>query len=302
MGQDELGEISMNGRRSCILICGLFAAWTLSVAIIGNHADARHGCYWVFGKSVKKIDVHTLVSLGTTDVFLHENTVTSHGQKEFESWIAQAAAAGLNVHIWMQTFYNGKWVNPVKDGKPDRAFFDETIARAQSYARIPGVGGIHFDEVRYPRTAFKTPGGTAAISEFVRLAATRLHQTFPRLVVSMALMPKKAEGAYYYGQDYATISKYMDVVIPMTYKGNYQKSRYWIATTIKWYVDHSKGARVWAGLQGYKSEKDPSLLPIPEITADVKAALDAGAVGAVIFRWGVTNLIDFTLVRRRGMW
>jgi hypothetical protein len=32
-------------------------------------------------------------------------------------------------------------------------------------------------------------------------------------------------------------------------------------------------------------------LPTSEITADVEAALKAGADGAVIFRWGVTNLV-----------
>ena len=77
----------------------------------------------------------------------------------------------------------------------------------------------------------------------------------------------------------------------MIYKGNYKKTTSWIEETTKWFVKNSKGAKVWAGLQGYKSDEDPSKLPASEITADVEAALKAGADGAVIFRWGVTNLV-----------
>ena len=282
----------MGNTHACKLVCGMVAAWTAFGALAANPADARHCGYWAHGIDMKKVDVPLLLSLGTTDIFLHEYALTLHGQKDVESWIAQTAAAGLDVHIWMQVFCNRKWINPVKDGKPDQALFDEKIAHAQSYARIPGVTGVHLDYVRYPGTAFKTPGGTAAVSEFVRLVAARLHQISPRLVVSAALMPETTENEYYYGQDLAAISKYLDVIIPMVFKENYMEGTPWIRSTTKWYVERSKGARVWAGLQGYKSAKGRwARLPTPEITADAKAALDAGATGVVIFKWGKTNWV-----------
>ena len=273
------------------LVCGMAAAWAAVAAIAGQQTAQRHYGYWLHGRTMKDVDVRSLAAVGTTDVFLHEHAFAVHGQKDVETWIAQATAAGLNVHVWMQAFYNGKWINPVKDGAPDKNLFDEKIARALSHARIPGVAGIHLDYVRYPGTAFKTPGGTDAVSEFVRQAATRLHQVSPRLVVSAALMPETTSNEHYYGQDYAALSKYLDVVLPMIYKGNYKKTTQWIASTSKWYVEHSKGAQVWSGLQGYKSDEEVSPLPTPEITADAKAALDAGAAGVVIFRWGVTNFV-----------
>ena len=286
----------MKNTSSFKLICGLVAAWAVLGVFAGKQADARHCGYWLHGRNMKDVDVHSLVSFGTTDVFLHEYAFTAHGHKDVAAWIAQADAAGLKVHIWIQAFYHGKWINPVKDGKTDWALFDEKITRAQSYARLPGVSGIHLDYVRYPGTAFKTTGGTGAVSEFVRLAVTRLHQTSPRLVVSAALMPETSSNEHYYGQDYAALSKHLDVVVPMIYKGNYRKNTSWIAATTKWYVKNSKGAQVWAGLQGYKSDEDTSPLPTPEITADVKAALDAGAAGAVLFRWGVTNFVKLSQV------
>ena len=278
------------------LICGALAVLTTLCA----SAESKHCGYWLHGKTMKDVDVPSLVSFGTTDVFLHEYAFTAHGQKDVEAWIAQADAAGLKVHIWMQVFYNGKWINPVKDGAPDRSLFDEKIARAQSYARIRGVAGVHFDYVRYPGTAYKTPGGADAVSEFVRLAATRLHQASPRLVVSAALMPETTANLHYYGQDTAALTRHLDVIVPMIYRGNYKKTTSWIEETTKWFVKHSKGAKVWAGLQGYKSDEDTSKLPLSEITADVEAALKAGADGAVIFRWGVTNFVIFPYGRRDG--
>ena len=166
------------------LICGALAVLTSICA----SAESRHCGYWLHGKTMKDVDVPALVSLGTTDIILHEYAFTAHGQKGVEEWIVRADAAGLKVHIWMQVFYNGKWINPVKDGVPDKKLFDEKIARAQSYARMRGVAGVHFDYVRYPGTAYKTPGGAEAVSEFVRLAATQLHQTSPRFVVSAAAL------------------------------------------------------------------------------------------------------------------
>ena len=271
------------------LACCALAALTAFCA----SAESKHCGYWLHGKNMKDVDVRSLASLGTTDVFLHEHAFTVHGQKDVEEWNAQADAAGLKVHIWTQAFYNGKWINPVKDGAPDRSLFDEKIARALSHARIRGVAGVHFDYVRYPGTAYKTPGGAEAVSAFVRLAATRLHQTSPRLVVSAALMPETTANKHYYGQDLGAITQYLDVVVPMIYKGNYKKTTSWIEETTKWFVKNSKGAKVWAGLQGYKSDEDTSKLPAPEITADVEAALKAGAEGAVIFRWGVTHFVTF---------
>ena len=188
------------------LICGALAVLTSICA----SAESRHCGYWLHGKTMKDVDVRSLVSFGTTDIILHEYAFKAHGQKAVEEWIAQADAAGMKVHIWMQVFYDGKWINPVKNGAPDRTLFDEKIARAQSYARMRGVAGIHFDYVRYPGTAYKTPGGADAVSEFARLAATRLHEVSPRLVVSAALMPETTANLHYYGQDTAALTQYLE--------------------------------------------------------------------------------------------
>ena len=250
--------------------------------------------YWVYGEDMKSVNLNNLASQGATDLFLNYAAISKHGQSGVESWIASANKLGMNVHIWVQAFYQGgKWVNPVKNGAPNTAYFNEKIIEAQKYAKVKGVAGIHFDYLRYPGTAYKTTGGTAAISQFVKQATEAVHKVNSNLIVSCAIMPETTSNAYYYGQDYSVISQYMDVVIPMIYKGNYGKTSTWITTTAKWFVSNSKGAQVWAGIQGYKSDSAVTKLSSSEIKTDAQAALNGNAPGVVIFRWGVTNFVDF---------
>ena len=79
------------------LICGV----VIALSTLCASAESKHCGYWLHGKTMKDVDVPSLVSFGTTDVFLHEYAFTAHGQKYGEAWIAQADAAGLKVHIWM---------------------------------------------------------------------------------------------------------------------------------------------------------------------------------------------------------
>jgi len=262
------------------------------ISVVESELSNGYG-YWVFGADMKKVDLSSLASKGTTDIFLNFYAITTHGKSAVESWIASANKLGLRVHIWMQAFYDGSWVNPVKSGSPNTAYFNQVINEAKTYAAINGVAGIHFDYLRYPGTAYKTTGGTAAISQFAKLAAETLHKIDSNLIVSCAVMPETTSNIYYYGQDISALSTYMDVVIPMVYKGNYGKTTSWITSVTKWFVENSKGAQIWIGLQGYKSDSDVTKLSTTDITKDAQAAITAGATGSVIFRWGVTNLVNY---------
>ena len=249
--------------------------------------------YWLFGGDMKKVDLSTLASKGTTDIFLNYYAITTHGKSAVESWIASAKNLGIRVHIWMQAFYDGGWINPVKSGSANTAYFNTVINEAKTYAALKGVAGIHFDYLRYPGTAYKTTGGTAAISQFAKQAVSAIHAVNPDLIVSCAIMPETTSNIYYYGQDFSALSSCMDLIVPMIYKGNYGKTTSWITSVTKWFVENSKGAQIWSGLQGYESDDDVTKLSTSEITKDSQAAITAGATGSVIFRWGVTNLVNF---------
>ena len=249
--------------------------------------------YWVFGSDMKSVNLNTLASQGTTDLFLNFYALTAHGQSAVESWIASANKLGIRVHIWMQAFYDGSWINPVKSGSYNQAFFNQKIAEAKKYANVKGVAGVHIDYLRYPGNAYQTSKGTAAINEFVKQITQAVRSVNSNLILSCAVMPETTDNKYYYGQDMATISQYMDVVIPMIYKGNYNSGTAWIKSTTKWFVDNSKGAKIWSGLQGYVSDENTAKLSPSAIKTDSQSAINGGAAGVIIFRWGVTNFVNF---------
>lgn len=250
--------------------------------------------YWLFSTNMKKVDLELLAKRGTSDIFLNYQAFTKLGEASVLDWIEDANDVGIRVHIWMQTFHHDStWINPVKNGAPNYKEFDKIIKKAKYYSSLKGVSGIHFDYLRYPGNAYKTKGSTNAISTFVKKACNSLHSSHPKIIVSAAIMPEKTKSAYYYGQDYAVISKYMDVVMPMIYKGNYHKSTSWITTTTKWYKTNSKGAKVWGGIQSYKSDADVTKLSYSALRKDSQAVLDGNGDGLIIFRWGLSQLLEF---------
>lgn len=263
-----------------------------SSIVITKYIDNGNG-YWVQGANMYNVDLVGLAASGTGNIFLNFYAFTKYGESSVLSWIKQANSHGIKVHIWMQVFYDGGWLSPLNsDGSINTALFNERIAEAKKYAALPGVAGVHFDYLRYPGTAYKHPGGTAAISEFVKLATTAIRGVNPNCLISAAVMPEKND-AYVYGQDIAVISKYLDIIVPMVYKGNYNSGTSWISSITQWFVETSNGAAVWVGLQTYVSDNDITKLPISELSKDAQTAYDAGAKGVMMFRWGLSNFIDF---------
>ena len=251
--------------------------------------------YWAFGRDMYNINLDSLSSLGTGNIFLNFAALGLYGKSEVTSWIKTASTYGINVHIWMQAFYDsGNWVNPVSGGSPNQAYFNQKINEAKDYAALDGVAGIHLDYLRYPSDAYRTSGSSDAINEFVRQLTAAVKEVNSKIIVSAAVMPETTNDVYYYGQDIPTLSKYLDVIVPMQYKGNYGSGTSWLTSTTKWFVSASQGAQIWSGLQGYVSDDNTARLSIAELSNDAQTVLDAGAAGVVIFRFGITSYIDFS--------
>ena len=125
------------------------------------------------------------------------------------------------------------------------------------------------------------------------MAANELHKAYPGIVVSAAVMAEPGAMTYYYGQDIPTMSKYLDVIIPMIYKGNYNSGTSWLKSTTAAFVEMSNGAEIWAGLQGYYSDENVARLPTSTISNDAKQALYSGARGAIVFRYTLFNMFNF---------
>ena len=270
-----------------------------STITINEKSATKHAGYWLYGADMKSVNLNDLSSKGVTDIFLNFKSYELYGKSGVESWISTAKSAGISVHMWVQAFYSQDtgWVNPLKDGKENTAYFTQKINEIKTYSAISGLSGIHLDYLRYSgsdsNAAYLNEGGTEAINSFVKQAVSAIKSVNSNLKVSCALMPETTSSEKYYGQDYATLSQYMDIVIPMIYKGNYGQDTSWITTTTKWYVQNSKGAAVWAGLQTYNSDKDTTLMSLDTLNKDILAAYNGGAPGVILFRYGMSNSANF---------
>lgn len=256
--------------------------------------------YWVRYDDMYDLNLASLASQGTHHIFLHSYAFTAYGESAVLSWIRTANSYGVQVHIWMQVFYSGSWVVPVNDGDGSikYSFINSKINEATRYASLSGVAGVHFDYLRCPGTAYKHSNSDAAINYFVSEVSSRVKSINPNCILSAAVMPEPDMMMYYYAQDIPTISRYLDVIIPMVYKGNYHKNTDWIQQVTQQFVAMSNGAQIWTGLQTYRSDSDITKLSYSELSTDAQAALYGGARGVTMFRWGVTNFINFNDLRK----
>ena len=268
-----------------------------SVNVISSYKVNSGSGYWIKTEQfdhVSKNNLELLASKGTKDIFLHYDAVTTFGQSRVESWINDANNLGMRVHMWVPIFKNGNtWSYPLINGELNTYFFNQKISEISMCCHVKGVSGIHFDYIRYPGNAYKFDGSSDAINEFIRQATGTIRSLNNNIIISGAIAASYDNLIYKYGQDFTFISQYMDVVIPMIYKGNYNKDTSWISTTTKWFVDNSKGAKIWTGIQTYRSDDDLTILSEAELFNDARSAVSAGAAGLVLFRWGLTNFIDF---------
>ena len=257
--------------------------------------QARNNGMWMFARDMPNTDFDTLKQYGTKHIFINEVAVDNYGKKYVENWIGDAKKHGIKVHIWMQVFYKSKtgWQNPVKNGKINYDLINSKVKIAKSYAKLKGVGGVHMDYIRYPGNAYKYKNAVKAINTFTKKAAAGIHKVGKKIIVSAAVMPEKSTMKKYYGQDIPTMSRYVDVIVPMVYKGNYNGNSEWIKKTTLMFKKQSKKAKIWTGIQGYKSDSKLVKLSPSELMGDADAAALGGAYGVMIFRYTLFNYINF---------
>ncbi|KAF5079982.1 putative glycosyl hydrolase domain protein [anaerobic digester metagenome] len=196
-----------------------------------------------------------------------------------------------------------KWLYQTKTVYSYDSSFTNGLVNYIAAVAKTGVDGVHLDYIRYPGTAYKYSGSTSAITSFVARVQNTVKAVNSNIKLSAAVMPEGSSNSYYYGQDYSQLSKYIDFIVPMIYKGNYGYSyangvnkngangTAWIASKTAWIVQHSNGIPVLAGLQTYRSDANSSaLVPANELKNDITAVENSGAFGYVLFRYGLSSL------------
>lgn len=236
--------------------------------------------YWVFGRDMGNVNLSSLKSRGVTDLFLNYYAFNVHSEKKVVDWIKKAESNNIRVHIWVQSFYEGKWINPVKT---DMSYKIKEIVK---YSKVKGVSGIHLDYLRFPSEAYKVKNGSKVITDFVR----NVKKSIPKdMILSCAVMSEK-NTEHDYGQNISDLGKIVDMIIPMSYKGNYKGDTNWLSDITKYFTGK---ATIWSGLQSYKSDDNPVVLSKSELSNDIKTCLNNNAKGVVLFRYGLSTDVDF---------
>ena len=171
----------------------------------------------------------------------------------------------------------------------DTSHNTEVLNAISDIVKNYNVTGINLDYVRYPGTAYEHAGATDAITNFVKQVHDTVKAINSTVAVSADLMPEGSVNAYYYGQNYTQLAQYLDFMEPMIYKGNYNKDTVWIGSTTDYIVSQANGTPVITGLQTYRSDSDTTKLSSTELNNDINTALNNGASGYVLFRYGLID-------------
>lgn len=262
--------------------------------VVKPKLDKGYG-YWVNKWTMYKVNLNKLSKLGTKHIFLTHAAFSKYGETKVLKWIQKAHKYGIKVHIWISVFYkNGKFIHPVtKKGVYNYKYMTSIIKQVKHYASLKGVDGIHFDYIRFGGNAYKYKNAVASVNYFVKNASATIRSVSANCIISAAVMPEPNDMKYYYAQDVPTMSKYLDVVVPMIYKGNYHASSKWIKKVTSQFVKKTNGAQIWSGLQTYKSDWNIKKLSYKELLKDAKNAKKGGASGIVLFRWGLSQFLNF---------
>ena len=240
---------------------------------------------WVWSTSYDSIDPAALKNAGYTDIFVYTKQTTD-GISKLNQFINKFSGSGIRVHAWISCFVDiyGNWIvaHDTTRQQSVRVFIYNIINTC------PEVDGIHLDYVRYGGTAYKygVTFSTNTITNFVSSVNNLVNAENPSILLSAAVMPERDLNDDYYGQNYAALSPYLDFMTPMIYKGSYNQNTAWIGSTTKWIVEHSSTVIV-SGLQTYRSDSNPTPLPLSEMEGDAKIALANGSQGFAMFRYGL---------------
>lgn len=233
--------------------------------------------FYLWNQDMEELNLDKINNV--TDIILSEASYTNPHLHDF---IEKAATMNIRVHAWIQCLKdNDGWHQPNPQTQT------RIIQKAQKAMNL-GFQGVHLDYIRYPGTAYKYRDAAGQIENILRGVYGRLKTTHTNIFISAAVMPEMQTNFYYYGQDYKRMGQWLDAIIPMAYKGNYKAGRNWIQKVIE-YIRNETNAQVWAGLQTYRSDSDPTPLPPNELKEDMKTAISAGAKGCILFRYGLIS-------------
>ena len=234
------------------------------------------------GASVSSSTVKTWVNNGVTDVYV-QTTASTGNTAKLKQVVSLCKNTNIRVHGWVICFYTGNGFD-ISSSRQNlvKNFISKVI-------RISGVDGICLDYVRYSGS---NPSSVNAnkVTNFVKEVKTLMNNYDSNLILSACVFAEGAGTKTYYGQDYAALSPYVDVMLPMAYKYDYNAGRSWLKSVTSYVVNHAKYSKVVTVLQTYK-ETSSGLIQLSksELEVDAQAVMGVGSYGYSLFRYGLIS-------------
>ena len=232
------------------------------------------------GASVTSSDVSKWVNAGITDVYV-QTFAAENNTSKLRSVIQLCKNTNIRVHAWIVCLKN--------DNGFDISTARQTVVKnfIKSTIRIDGISGVCLDYIRYSGT--KANVDSTVVTNFVKAVHSIVKGYNKNLIVSACVFAEKAATKTYYGQDYAALSPYVDVMLPMTYKYAYSADRAWLKSATQYVVDRATSSKVVSVLQTYQTDAGTGLLSASELELDAKAVMSAGSAGYSLFRFGLIS-------------
>ena len=222
--------------------------------------------------------VNQWVNAGITDVYV-QCRVSTNDTKKLREVINLCKNTNIKVHSWVICFStdNGFDLSPSRQTAVNN-FIKEVL-------KINGVGGICLDYVRYSGSKYGVD--STVVTNYVKSVHDIIKSYNPQIELSACVFAEKSGTKAYYGQDYAALSKYLDVELLMAYRYDYNSGRSWITDVTKYAANQATSCKVVTVLQTY----DKSINPLSKSTleADISAAISGGSYGYSLFRYGLIS-------------
>ncbi|OED29885.1 hypothetical protein NL43_05580 [Methanosphaera sp. WGK6] len=257
------------------------AMTTNNITIKNNNTDKTTGLFVSIGAVVNKNNVTVWKNSGITDVYVQARA-SINSTTTLENVIKLCNNTGIRVHAWIVCFKTSDGINMNSTQQNMITTF------IQKVVRINGVDGVCLDYIRYSGSTYGV--NSSVVTDFVKKVNTIVKGYDKNIILSGTVFPEKGATKTYYGQDCTALSNYLDVIMVMAYRYDYNKNTSWISDVTNYTVTQSINSKVVSILQTYKTSNGSYVkLNKTTLESDAQAAVDGGSNGYALFRYDLIN-------------
>ncbi|WP_455644790.1 hypothetical protein [Methanosphaera sp.] len=253
------------------------AMTTNNITIRNSNTDKITGLFVSIGSTVTKANVTTWKNSGITDVYVQARA-SINSTTTLRTVISLCNNTGIRVHAWIVCFKTSDGINMNSTQQNMITTF------IQQVVRIDGVDGICLDYIRYSGSTYGV--NSSVVTDFVKKVNTIVKGYDKNIILSGTVFPEKGATKTYYGQDCTALSDYLDVIMVMAYRYDYNKNTSWISDVTNYTLTQSVNAKVVSILQTYNTVNGSYVrLNKTTLENDAQAAVDGGSNGYALFKY-----------------